>query len=192
MKPYAHHFSNYRGFILVDIRNGVPPATRGAVTNDPNDPYWEIIDACWNTRPRRRPSVTELLRSLDNMASSKDTPSRQNTPSDSTAITGVASSTRNNTRLHVHERMATAPGDADSRRDARKVPLRARTLSDCAYTISVFRTLQHSWSLMTFEDKGDDPEELSFAKGEILEIIEKSTTWCRARKEDGTSGGERN
>jgi hypothetical protein len=42
----------------------------------------------------------------------------------------------------------------------------------------------------SFEDTGDDSDELSFKRGDILDIIDKSTTCWRARKADGTSGGE--
>jgi hypothetical protein len=42
----------------------------------------------------------------------------------------------------------------------------------------------------SFEDTGEDSDELSFKRGDILDIIDKSTTYWRARKADGTSGGE--
>jgi hypothetical protein len=34
----------------------------------------------------------------------------------------------------------------------------------------------------------DDPNEIFFSKGEILDIIDNSGKWWQARKEDGTSG----
>jgi SHO1 osmosensor len=34
----------------------------------------------------------------------------------------------------------------------------------------------------------DDPNEISFSKGEILDLIKISGKWWQARKEDGTSG----
>jgi hypothetical protein len=34
----------------------------------------------------------------------------------------------------------------------------------------------------------DDPNEISFAKGEIMDIIDKHGKWWQARKEDGTLG----
>ncbi|KAF8274282.1 hypothetical protein EI94DRAFT_1714039 [Lactarius quietus] len=34
----------------------------------------------------------------------------------------------------------------------------------------------------------DDPNEISFSKGEIMEIIDKNGKWWQARKEDGTLG----
>ncbi len=34
----------------------------------------------------------------------------------------------------------------------------------------------------------DDPNEISFSKGEILDIIDKNGKWWQARKEDGTLG----
>jgi hypothetical protein len=34
----------------------------------------------------------------------------------------------------------------------------------------------------------DDPNEISFAKGEIMDIIDKNGKWWQARKEDGMLG----
>ncbi|KAG8900300.1 Transmembrane osmosensor [Tulasnella sp. 408] len=34
----------------------------------------------------------------------------------------------------------------------------------------------------------DDPNEISFSKGETLEIVDDSLKWWRARKKDGTTG----
>ena len=34
----------------------------------------------------------------------------------------------------------------------------------------------------------DDPNEISFSKGEILDIIDKNGKWWQARKEDGALG----
>jgi len=34
----------------------------------------------------------------------------------------------------------------------------------------------------------DDPNEISFSKGEIMDVIDKNGKWWQARKEDGTLG----
>ena len=34
----------------------------------------------------------------------------------------------------------------------------------------------------------DDPNEISFSKGEIMDIIDKNGKWWQARKEDGSLG----
>ncbi len=34
----------------------------------------------------------------------------------------------------------------------------------------------------------DDPNEISFTKGEILDIVDKQGKWWQAKKADGTSG----
>ena len=36
----------------------------------------------------------------------------------------------------------------------------------------------------------DDPNELSFKKGDVLEILDKTGKWWEARKEDGAEGSE--
>jgi SHO1 osmosensor len=36
----------------------------------------------------------------------------------------------------------------------------------------------------------DDPNEISFSKGEVLDIIDKNGKWWQARKEDGTVGSK--
>lgn len=35
----------------------------------------------------------------------------------------------------------------------------------------------------------DMPEDISFSKGEIMDIIDKTDDWWKVRKEDGTLGG---
>ncbi|KAJ6479207.1 kinase-like domain-containing protein [Mycena vitilis] len=43
-------------------------------------------------------------------------------------------------------------------------------------------------SLYAYSGSADDPNELSFKKGEILDIVDKQDKWWLARKADGTSG----
>lgn len=47
------------------------------------------------------------------------------------------------------------------------------------------------WNLAnTFIDQGspDDPNELSFEKGETIDILDKRGNWWQARKADGSTG----
>jgi len=43
-------------------------------------------------------------------------------------------------------------------------------------------------ALYAYSASVDDPNEISFAKGEVLDIIDKNGKWWQARKEDGTLG----
>jgi hypothetical protein len=48
------------------------------------------------------------------------------------------------------------------------------------------------FNLFANPDKGspDDPTELSFQKGEVLEIEDQAGKWWQAKKADGTAGSE--
>ncbi|KAI0715115.1 hypothetical protein C8Q76DRAFT_448166 [Earliella scabrosa] len=43
-------------------------------------------------------------------------------------------------------------------------------------------------ALYNYTASPDDPNEISFAKGEVLEILDKNGKWWQARKQDGTVG----
>ncbi|ORE09341.1 hypothetical protein BCV72DRAFT_248245 [Rhizopus microsporus var. microsporus] len=43
-------------------------------------------------------------------------------------------------------------------------------------------------ALHAYQANPDDPNELSFAKGEVLEIVDRNGNWWQARKTDGTVG----
>ncbi|CEI88192.1 Putative SHO1 osmosensor [Rhizopus microsporus] len=43
-------------------------------------------------------------------------------------------------------------------------------------------------ALHGYQGSADDPSELSFEKGELLEILDKRGNWWQARKQDGTTG----
>jgi hypothetical protein len=47
-----------------------------------------------------------------------------------------------------------------------------------------------SLNIITFIDRAnpEDPDELSFAKGEVLEMLDQRGNWWRAKKSDGTIG----
>ena len=66
---------------------------------------------------------------------------------------------------------------------------RAKALYACALPSDTF------WTRLltrTCTDTGsaDDPNEISFAKGELLDIIDKQGKWWQAKKSDGTVGSE--
>jgi len=48
--------------------------------------------------------------------------------------------------------------------------------------------LYRAKALYSYGASADDPNEISFAKGEILEIIDKQGKWWQAKKADGTVG----
>jgi len=43
-------------------------------------------------------------------------------------------------------------------------------------------------ALYAYTGSADDPNEISFGKGEILDIVDKQGKWWQARKTDGTVG----
>jgi len=43
-------------------------------------------------------------------------------------------------------------------------------------------------ALYAYVASADDPNEISFSKGEILDIVDKQGKWWQARKVDGTVG----
>jgi SHO1 osmosensor len=45
-------------------------------------------------------------------------------------------------------------------------------------------------ALYAYKASPDDPAEISFAKGEILDIVDNNGKWWQARKEDGATGSE--
>jgi len=66
---------------------------------------------------------------------------------------------------------------------------RARALYSCVLSGDAFWT-RLLIGACTDTGSADDPNEISFAKGENLEIIDKQGKWWQAKKSDGTVGSE--
>jgi hypothetical protein len=66
----------------------------------------------------------------------------------------------------------------------------ARAQYACMRSQSPFLRMNMLILTITAADTADplDPNEISFSKGEILDIIDNTEKWWRARKQDGTSG----
>lgn len=56
--------------------------------------------------------------------------------------------------------------------------------------LHVFQCLKVFNSFLSLLDQGsaEDPNELSFEKDEVLDILDKRGNWWQARKSDGTTG----
>jgi hypothetical protein len=69
-RPYAHRQNNHHGCIIVDIREGIPPATRQEDVHSPLDLWWgnmhswNLIRALWSPDPAERPSAAAVLMHL--------------------------------------------------------------------------------------------------------------------------------
>ena len=62
---------------------------------------------------------------------------------------------------------------------------RARALYTCELSLSIFKL---QLNLFIDTASADDPTEISFAKNELLDILDKEKDWWAVRKKDGTLG----
>ena len=67
---------------------------------------------------------------------------------------------------------------------------RAKALYNCECFCAWLRILQPRLTTPPDTASPDDPNEISFAKGEILDILDKNGKWWQAKKSDGTVGSE--
>jgi hypothetical protein len=67
-RPYAHRQNNHHSCITIDIREGIPPATRQEDVHSLFDFWWrnihswDLITALWSPNPAERPSAVFLMR----------------------------------------------------------------------------------------------------------------------------------
>ncbi|KAI7864496.1 hypothetical protein BDF14DRAFT_1833860 [Spinellus fusiger] len=86
--------------------------------------------------------------------------------------------TSNEASLPTHTPPATSP----------KPNTKNNSTSPMAPTMSEKNEARISKALHNYTSSPEDPNELSFEKGESLEIIDRSGNWWRARKTDGIEG----
>lgn len=63
---------------------------------------------------------------------------------------------------------------------------KVKALHACKLTL--LSMINQTYQLKIDQANPDDPNELSFAKGEVLEIVDRNGNWWQARKTDGTVG----
>lgn len=70
-----------------------------------------------------------------------------------------------------------------------EITVRAAILSDDDEIFHVsFSLLQQAKAVYTYQANVNDPNELSFEKGEILKVLDRKGKWWKARRQDGTIG----
>jgi hypothetical protein len=67
--PYNHRFNNYKGLICLDIRRGIPPATRPPNLTEHEKALWDIIESCWKAEASERTEAAATLASLRGLSS---------------------------------------------------------------------------------------------------------------------------
>lgn len=175
--PYERHVKNFRGCIIMDIQNGVPPATREAIIGTASDPLWDMLEAGWGYRPESRPTSTEVLDYLWIL----DHP-----PNDSLTESPTSESSSQYLPLTPEENaLFQSPVQEESDQPSRSQdnnhhePERASTITQARHTMLARATLPYT---------AFDPEEISFNRGDILTIHDWSGTWWRASRADGQPG----
>ncbi|KAG8919771.1 Transmembrane osmosensor [Tulasnella sp. 417] len=153
---------------------------------------WDVADACWSKGPADRISMSSAFQRLRTQSSGYP-------PEDASKADGVATADSrsfepvNSTPSIQSDKGLRTPSMSSSWSSTGNT--RNNRVDDpdssgqgLTSPVEPVRYAYGARALYVYNASPDDPNEISFANGETLEIVDNSGKWWQARKQDGTTG----